>query len=180
MTFKTGYELAQENVKMELNGAREKEADNQKGWDVHFLQMARLVSTRSKDESTKVGCVMVGPKKEVITTGYNGFPRGIENDDPAKSVRPEKYIWTEHAERNAIYLAAERGAAIGGTTAYVTCPPCPDCARALIQCGIVRVVIPANHAGNNNPPKSTWWDHIGKAQNMLAEAGIKVEVIYDE
>ena len=110
-------------------------------WDTYFLRMAQLVSTKSKDRSTKVGCVIVGPDHEVRTTGYNGFCRGIIDDVDSRHERPDKYLWTEHAERNAIYNAARNGIQLAGCTAYVTLFPCADCSRAMIQSGIRKIVV---------------------------------------
>jgi dCMP deaminase len=107
------------------------------------MDMAEFVATKSKDKSSKIGCVIVGPKNDVRSTGYNGFPRGVNDDVEERHERPEKYFWTEHAERNAIYNAARFGAQLDGCTAYIhgNHPPCAECARALIQSGIVRVVV---------------------------------------
>jgi len=71
-------------------------------WDARFMNLARHISEWSKDRSTKVGVVIVGPENEVRALGYNGFPRGIDDDAPDRHERPEKYLWVEHAERNAI------------------------------------------------------------------------------
>jgi dCMP deaminase len=174
--FKSGYELAAD----ELRALREEAIKNQREWDIYFMQMAKLVSTKSKDKSTKVGTVIVGKGREVLSTGYNGLPRGISYDDPSKHERPEKYIWFEHSERNAIFNSARVGIRLEGATAYLSCPPCPDCARALIQCGIVRVVMPVNHTGNQKPPADTWWDKVEKSKEMCKLAGVIFEVINDE
>jgi dCMP deaminase len=71
-------------------------------WDQYFMSMAYLVSMKSKDKSTKVGCVIVGPDNEVVSTGYNSFPRLLNDNVAARSERPLKYMFIEHAERNAI------------------------------------------------------------------------------
>jgi len=111
-------------------------------WDEYFLRMAEYVSTRSKDRSTKVGVVIVGPDHEVISMGYNGMPRGVNDDVESRHERPSKYMWFEHGERNAIFNAARVGVTTRGTTMYLNCGwPCADCARAIIQTGITRVVI---------------------------------------
>uniref|UniRef100_UPI0035253B42 deoxycytidylate deaminase n=1 Tax=Salmonella enterica TaxID=28901 RepID=UPI0035253B42 len=104
--------------------------------DDYFINLARSVSERSKDRSTKVGCVIVGPDNEIRSTGYNSFPRGINDDAPERHARPEKYLWTEHAERNAIYAAARVGTPLKGCRAYLPWFPCMGCARALVQSGI--------------------------------------------
>jgi deoxycytidylate deaminase len=77
-------------------------------WDQYYLNICQVVATRSKDPNTQIGCVVVGPNHEIRTTGYNSFPRGIRDDVPERLVRPTKYLWIEHAERNAICNAATR------------------------------------------------------------------------
>lgn len=108
-------------------------------WDATFLGLAERFARRSKDSSTKVGCVIVGPDREVRSMGYNGLPRGVE-DLAERMERPAKYLWTSHAEENAVAQAARIGVSLKGCTAYVTHFPCARCARALIQAGIVAVV----------------------------------------
>lgn len=111
-------------------------------WDEFFLGLAEHVSIKSKDRSTKVGAVIVGPDNEVLSLGWNGFPRGV-GDDPEwydnRYNRPDKYEWTEHAERNAIFNAARHGIALRGSTMYTTHAPCASCARAIVQSGITSV-----------------------------------------
>ena len=82
-------------------------------WHDYFLQMVDVVKIRSPDLNTKVGCVIVGDKNQVLSTGYNGMPFGVEAT-PERLERPAKYIWTEHGDRNAIYLAARSGVALEG------------------------------------------------------------------
>jgi len=148
-----------------------------KKWDRKFLVMALDIADWSKDPSTKVGCVIVGPDNEVRSVGYNGLPRGVNDNVPAREERPEKYFWYEHGERNAIYNAARAGIATKGCTLYVTSypskfGPCADCARAIIQAGIVRVV--------QEPPEgeaiARWGESFARTQAMFTEAGI----VYDQ
>ena len=110
-------------------------------WDDYFMTMVYLVAMRSKDESTHVGAVIVGPNKEIRSTGYNSFPMGINDDVPERQERPEKYFWFSHAERNAVYLAARVGIPVEGCTMYTNGIPCTDCAFAVIQAGITEVVV---------------------------------------
>ena len=112
-------------------------------WDLRFLELARHISDWSKDPSTKVGCVVVGPDREIRSTGFNGFPRGIEDDDDRLQNREKKYPMICHAEENAIMHAARIGISLKGNTAYVTWPPCSRCTRSLIQAGINEVVYPS-------------------------------------
>jgi len=77
-------------------------------WQDYFIGIANQVKLKSKDKNTQIGAVIVGEDNEVVSTGYNSFPRGIDDDVPERQERPEKYHWFEHAERNAIYNAANR------------------------------------------------------------------------
>jgi dCMP deaminase len=111
-------------------------------WDKKFMELAIHVSSWSKDRSTKVGAVIVDEhSKSVLAMGYNGFPRGCDDDQDCRHERPAKYLWTEHAERNAIYNAARNGVRLDGATIYIPLCSCVDCTRAIIQSGIKRVVI---------------------------------------
>ena len=110
-------------------------------WDDRFFEVAQLVAQWSKDRSTKVGCVIVKDRR-ILTTGYNGFPRGANDTVEARRERPLKYYWAEHAERNAVYNASRAGIVLMGATAYVTMYPCADCARAIVQAGIAKLVAP--------------------------------------
>lgn len=107
-------------------------------WQAYFMEMAKQVASRSKDPTTKVGCVIVSADKVVTATGYNGIPAGVE-DMPERMERPAKYLWTAHAEENAVALAARSGARLKDATAYVTHAPCARCARSLIQAGVSTV-----------------------------------------
>lgn len=105
------------------------------------MELARVYARRSKDPSTQVGAIIVGPNKEQRSGGYNGLPRGVDDSQPERWTRPDKLAWCEHAERNAIFNAARIGVSCDGCTLYVSSlPPCADCARAIIQSGIVEVV----------------------------------------
>jgi len=138
-------------------------------WDARFMEMARMVATWSKDRSTGVGCVLVSPDRLIISTGYNGFPRGLDDDNAARHQRPAKYTWTEHAERNAIYNAARLGVSTRGATAYVNWWPCMDCARGLVQAGIVRLV--AREPDVSNPK---WGETQHAALELLQECGVQI------
>jgi dCMP deaminase len=141
-------------------------------WNEYFMAMARFVAQKSKDPSVKVGVVIVGPDNEVRSTGYNGFPRGIDDNDPNRWDRPAKYQWVEHAERNAVYNAARIGVSTKNCTAYMESPPCADCARALIQAGIMKVVVTTN---NPFKDRADWKQSIQFAMDLLAEAGVQVD-----
>ena len=109
-------------------------------WPEYYLAIAESVKIKSKDIRTQIGAVIVGADKQIVSTGYNSFPRNIVDDNEDRQVRPEKYFWMEHAERNAIYNAALNGVSTKGTSIYLTCGiPCSDCARGIINAGIKKV-----------------------------------------
>jgi dCMP deaminase len=139
-------------------------------WDETFLELCDVIAKRSKDENTKVGCVLVGPDHEVLSLGYNCFPRGVDDNNPARQLRPEKYLWFEHAERNAILNAARVGTATKGATCYIPGLPCVRCSRAMIQAGITEIV-----CGSNVIPQR-WVEGCGPSLVMLEEAGVMIRL----
>mgnify|MGYP001551417722 CR=1 FL=1 len=149
--------------------------DNDK-WDTYFLELAKAVSTKSKDRSTKVGCVITRSDHSVISSGYNGLPRGVSDDVSSRLERPEKYLWTEHAERNGIYSAAKAGVSVDGATLYSTLCPCCDCARAVIQSGIIRVV---THKDIPETMKSShrWAESFKVTEMMFEEAKVRLDYV---
>lgn len=138
-------------------------------WERRFVELAKHVASWSKDRSTKVGTVIVGPDREIRSVGYNGFPRGVDDNVESRHERPAKYLYTEHSERNAIYNAARVGTPLEGCTTYLSLYPCADCARALIQVGIKRIVV-----GSKDDPRGTWGDSFIASEAMLADAGVEV------
>ena len=85
-------------------------------WDEYFINIAEQVKLKSKDKNTQIGVVIVGKDNSIVSTGYNSFPRGIDDNIDERQEKPEKYFWFEHAERNAIYNAARIGVSTLGTT----------------------------------------------------------------
>ena len=138
-------------------------------WDLRFIDLARHISEWSKDPSTKVGCVIVGEDREIRSTGFNGFPRGIDDTSERLEDRNQKYPMNCHAEENAIMHAARIGVSLKGTMAYVTWPPCSRCSRSLIQAGVSEVIYPSNV---QIPDR--WQSDFDIASEMMNEAGIIV------
>lgn len=143
---------------------------NRLPWDEYWLNMVYFIASRSTDDSTHIGAVVVDDDHVLRSIGYNGFCRGVNHDDPKKQLRPAKYLHMEHAERNAIYSAARTGMVLKGCTIFSNGIPCCDCARAIVQAGIKRVVVDLN------------WD---KAQtevyaNKWAEQFIQTKALFDE
>ena len=123
---------------------REEDAKDLK-WDRRFMEMAQMISTWSKDPSSKIGAVVVNDEKRIIATGYNGFPRGIDDSEERLNNRDEKYPRIIHAEMNALMNALYNGVSVKGCTLYVYgLPVCPACTKCVIQAGIKRVVIPTS------------------------------------
>jgi dCMP deaminase len=141
-------------------------------WDARFLHLADHIARWSKDPSTQVGCVVVGPDREIRSTGFNGFPRGIEDTAERLHDREQKYPLVCHAEENAIMHAARIGVALKSCIAYVTWPPCTRCARSLIQAGVDEVIYPA---GIDIPDR--WFEDFELSSTMFREAGVRVRTV---
>lgn len=137
-------------------------------WDARFLKIAKEASEWSKDPSTKCGCVIVRPDKSIVSTGYNGFPRGCEDKEDLLNNREKKYRRIIHAEMNAILQAKTD---LTGCTLYVwPFMTCERCAVHVIQAGITRVVAPAV---NNE----RWNDSIALSEELYKECGVDYEYI---
>ncbi|ALE52030.1 CMP deaminase [Candidatus Thioglobus autotrophicus] len=138
-------------------------------WDQRYLALAKEVSTWSKDPSTQVGAVTVGSKKEVLSQGFNGFPRGINDSDERYNNRDIKYQLVVHAEMNAIYNATYSGTSLDGATLYVYgLPICSECAKGIIQVGIKKVVVEKSKELDN------WNESVQLSQKMFDEAGVEL------
>ena len=138
----------------------------------YFLNIAEQVKLKSKDESTQIGAVIVGNDNEVLSTGYNSFPRGMDDSKIERQERPEKYFWFEHAERNAIYNAARIGVSLKNSTIYLTSGvPCMDCARGIVNSG-VKIVWCKRVCTTKN--KEKWEESQRKSMQLLNECGVQV------
>jgi len=144
-------------------------------WHDYFIDVARLVSTKSKDRSTKVGAVLVNESNSILSTGFNGFPRDVNDDVEERHDRPAKYTYTEHAERNAIFNAARVGVSTEGSILYLNFapPPCADCSRGVIQAGISKVIGPPELFSGVGKNSSGWSYELSAGSEMLNEAGVQ-------
>lgn len=144
-------------------------------WDKHFLGLALAHSRMSKDPSTQVGAVIVGPSREILSAGFNGFPRGVEDTPERLQDREMKLRLVVHAEMNAILAAARHGTRLYGCSLYLAAtddsgmvwggPPCTRCTVELIQAGIFEVV--------SYPQKavpSRWHEDLALSRSLLDEA----------
>lgn len=148
-------------------------------WDRRFLELAKHVSQWSLDPSTKVGAVVVDDLGRVVGTGYNGFPRGVKDTEERLNDRELKYKLVAHAELNAILLAGDkaRGATIYVYPGFGSPNVCTDCAKAVIQSGIQRVVGLMPEIDSER--KARWSESLKIAQLMCDEAGVITEA-FDE
>lgn len=139
-------------------------------WDKRFLLLAKEVSTWSKDPSKQIGAVAIGNEGQVLSQGFNGFPRGIVDDPSRYEDRETKYKLVVHAEMNVIYNATYNGVSLDGSNLYVYgLPVCSDCAKGIIQVGINKVIMPEQ----NIPDR--WKDSWSNTKDLFDEAG----VLYD-
>lgn len=111
-------------------------------WDEYFMGVAMLTGMRSKDPNTQVGACIVSSDHKILSMGYNGLPTGCSDDefpwDREGGPLENKYLYTTHSELNAILNY--RGGSLEGATIYVSLFPCNECAKAIIQSGIKRIV----------------------------------------
>ena len=136
-------------------------------WDQRYLSLAKEISTWSKDPSTQVGAVTVGCKKEVLSQGFNGFPRNINDTDERYNNKETKYKFVVHAEMNAIYNATYSGTSLDGATLYIYgLPICSECAKGIIQVGIKKVVV------KKSKELDYWNDSFKLSKAMFNEAGV--------
>ncbi len=146
-------------------------------WDKYFLNIAENVKLKSKDRRTQIGAVIVGKDNEIVSTGYNSFPRGINDNVKERQIRPEKYYWIEHAERNAIYNAARIGVSLRDTTMYLTCGiPCSDCTKGIISSGIKKIYCKVQDTTRN---REHWDEHAKRSLQMFKESNVEI-IFYDE
>ena len=145
-------------------------------WIEYFLNIAEVVKSKSKDNSTHIGAVIAGKGNEILSTGYNSFPRGIVDTIDERQERPEKYFWMVHAEMNAIINAARIGVSTNESKMYLTCGiPCSNCGKAIINAGISEIYCKREDTTVN---REKWDEEAKRTLQMFKEA--KVEVIYYE
>lgn len=146
-------------------------------WTQYYRTIAHAVKMKSKDIHTQIGAVIVGTGNQIISTGYNSFPRGIADNIDERQHRPEKYYWFEHAERNAIYNAARSGVSTNGSIMYLTCGiPCSDCARGIINAGIIAIYCETELGVVD----VRWKDHADRSVQMFKEANLRIEYYESE
>lgn len=137
-------------------------------WHKKHLELAKHISTWSKDPSTQIGAVIASQTGQILSLGYNGFPRGIADTDDRLNDREQKYQLIVHAEMNAIYNATLNGVSLRDSILYVHgLPVCKDCALGIIQVGIKLVVMAENQTMSN-----TWAESWEKTKTVFTEANV--------
>ena len=138
-------------------------------WDEYFMGVAKLSAMRSKDPNTQVGACIVSEDNKILSMGYNGFPIGCSDDEypweREGDALENKYIYAAHSELNAILNY--RGGSLDGAKIYVTLFPCNECAKAIIQCGIKKVVYEIDKYADT--------DSVIASKRMFESAGVAYE-----
>lgn len=138
-----------------------------------YMKFAEVAATFSKDPSTKVGAVAINDKYQVLATGYNGFPRGVTDSEDRLCNREMKLALTVHAEANIVAQSAYSGMSLRGSTVLVSSLyPCVECAKLLVQAGVLRVLAPRIMDGR-------WRESNELAQLIFNEAGVEVIELWD-
>ncbi len=142
--------------------------ENYLSWDEYFMGIALLSALRSKDPSTQVGACIVDENKKILSVGYNGMPHCCDDDEYPWGKEPgldSKYLYVCHAELNAI-LNCHNGS-VAGATVYTTLFPCNECAKAIIQSGIKRIVYYSDKYAETDGTKAS--------KRMFDSAGVVYE-----
>lgn len=139
-------------------------------WDNRFLNLAEHFSTWSKDPSRQIGSLAVSNTRQILSIGWNGFPRGVEDWNNRLNDRELKYKFIVHAEQNVLYNACQNGISLIGSTLYTFgLPVCGECAKGVIQCGIKEVK--CGFLGEGFDPR--WKESCIFAQKMFEEAQVE-------
>ena len=152
--------------------------ENYLSWSSYFMSIAVLSSYRSKDRKTQNGACIVDRNNKIIGIGYNGLPKGCDDNDPDfwadddDNILQSKHTYVVHAEQNAIYNCMLND--LSGTTIYVTQFPCHSCAQAIIQVGISKVVYMRRKEGDSH---QQYFDAVAK---MFGQADVVFELIDDQ
>ena len=140
-------------------------------WKKRFLKLSKEIAEWSKDPSTKVGALIISEDRNIISTGYNGFPRGIEDTEERLNNRELKYKFILHAEMNCIMNALYNGRSVKDCILFVHgLPPCSECTKSIIQAGIKKVITDSKASEN-------WKESSKLSLEMLKEANVEIEFI---
>jgi dCMP deaminase len=142
-------------------------------WKNRYLSLAKEISTWSKDPSTQVGSVAIGNQGQVLSQGYNGFPRKFPDKLALYEDREQKYKYTIHAEMNCIYHATLNGISLEGSTIFIYgLHACHECAKGLCQVGVKAVIAQKSDKSNQR-----WQDSCNLADEIFSQQGVYYEKI---
>jgi dCMP deaminase len=140
-------------------------------WKLRYIGLAKEISSWSKDPSTKVGAIVVGGMGQILSQGYNGFPRNVKDDLASYEDKDKKQALVVHAEMNAIYNASHNGIALRGATMFIYgLPVCHECAKGIIQVGIKSVISEYTKISRK------WEDSNKITESLFAEAGVNYTI----
>lgn len=149
-------------------------------WDEYFMRHVYLAARKSKDPSSKIGSVIV-KDNSIISEGYNGMPVGVSDLVKERYIRPNKYYYFEHAERNSIFHCSRHGIPTKNSILYTQGLPCSDCARAIIQSGIKTIVLHKQYENVGLMSNREKWIESGKvSKEMLSEANVEIKIFDKE
>jgi dCMP deaminase len=145
-------------------------------WKHRYMELAWHIGTWSKDPSTQVGCVAIGDDGQVLSQGYNGFPRKFDDDIELYLDREEKYKYIVHAEMNCIYHATLNGISLKGSTFFVSgLNVCHECAKAIVQTGVKKVITKPKKLY-----KLKWQESFKTAKEILKQGGVEYEILHNK
>lgn len=143
-----------------------------------FLKL-KEISDFSRDPHTKVGCAIVDNKQRILMMGYNDYPDTLNELDITQEMktRPEKYHWIEHAERNTIFACARKNISLKNRTMITNLCPCIDCARAIVESSISRII---THRPNDGLETVTRWkEHMIRSLTLFDKSNVNVTFFED-
>lgn len=154
--------------------------DRTRKWDRRFLELAKHISSWSKDPSTKVGAILVQDGNRIVGLGYNGFARGVNDSEERYNHRETKYQFVVHAEVNAILMAGEKakGATLYVYPSFMIPPICHECCKSAIQAGVTNII--GYEPDVTDERVKRWANSISVAKTMCDEAGIKYRSLKED
>jgi len=147
-------------------------------WDTLFMRIVYEYASKSKDPSSKIGALLVKDRRPILF-GYNGFPEGVEDHKDRLFDRERKLMFTEHAERNLVDMAAKFGISSAGGTLYTQIMPCSGCAKAFILAGIREIVLhrPADTYFRKCLTGPNWHQEHIFSETMFQETHMKIRYV---
>jgi dCMP deaminase len=146
-------------------------------WDELYFNMIQQYKMKSKDPSSKFACLVVAKDNSIKASGFNGFPRGVNDSKERYDDRKTKYLYVVHAEANAIASAAKAGVSLENCFIYIDTFPCSSCTKLIIQSGISQIILNGDSEIHNNLEFQTRWsEDIEVTTNMCNESGVEIRI----